>query len=639
MSLTPPLQSVKTEPKILTCLWNQCFKVFEDPEILYHHLANDHVGRKSTGNLCLECHWDKCEVLTAKRDHITSHLRVHVPLKPHTCETCKKSFKRPQDLKKHEKIHTEEHQHQISMHKNERMQRSQQQLQAPTPPYYRSDRSSSVDSTASSPHHDPLSPQSIASSGSNHDSVHAYSSPYSQSSDSFQTPTLEKYEINDNVALLQYNNLSPGLDAEPRNYPNSNKLGYHRLSDITPPNNRVSNKRGLDVLDELCWDVKKQRVAPVFNQEMSDRLNELDFILETENLSLPSAIRTKQDLQQFNTFLATLNSQCGGEFLNPNVFDDPIIGADAGDFSTGLLTDVTTSAYPNVASLTLPIDDFATNPESLYPSLNLSSTPTNATSAGLANSDLFINYPDDFIYPTIPSMTSSQESSNIYSSNNISGLMSPPEENIFPEGINNEPNINTRIKPDYINNQTKVEYLIGNVPIIFNANTNAPPSKEPSIVKPTPTQGPYLYNKDKSDSSSQITAASPSSSTRFGNSAFKNLKVQKQESSTETTTSTTRKEPDPVDLLSKKIANMEIGDSSKNQKQNDSYYPTISLPDGEAARRQKHAQLIATLFRKVNQMYREMDKSDQHTPATSKNVLASQLSKDIGVKIKTEECA
>ncbi|TIA89548.1 hypothetical protein E3P99_01994 [Wallemia hederae] len=36
---------------------------------------------------------------------MTSHIRVHVPLKPHKCTECSKQFKRPQDLKKHEKTH------------------------------------------------------------------------------------------------------------------------------------------------------------------------------------------------------------------------------------------------------------------------------------------------------------------------------------------------------------------------------------------------------------------------------------------------------------------------------------------------------------------------------------------------------
>lgn len=43
-----------------------------------------------------------------KRDHITSHIRVHVPLKPHKCDFCQKAFKRPQDLKKHVKTHAED---------------------------------------------------------------------------------------------------------------------------------------------------------------------------------------------------------------------------------------------------------------------------------------------------------------------------------------------------------------------------------------------------------------------------------------------------------------------------------------------------------------------------------------------------
>lgn len=44
-----------------------------------------------------------------------STITVHTPLKPHACESCGKQFKRPQDLKKHERIHTEQHQQQRQM--------------------------------------------------------------------------------------------------------------------------------------------------------------------------------------------------------------------------------------------------------------------------------------------------------------------------------------------------------------------------------------------------------------------------------------------------------------------------------------------------------------------------------------------
>lgn len=77
--------SLEMDTEIYFCRWAGCIISFDDPEHLYTHLTNDHVGRKSTGNLCLTCHWEKCDVTVIKRDHITSHLRVHVPLKPHRC--------------------------------------------------------------------------------------------------------------------------------------------------------------------------------------------------------------------------------------------------------------------------------------------------------------------------------------------------------------------------------------------------------------------------------------------------------------------------------------------------------------------------------------------------------------------------
>lgn len=115
----------------LVCRWNACGERFTTAEALYvsvtihslltswsgvqltsiqDHICERHVGRKSTNNLNLTCQWGTCRTTTVKRDHITSHIRVHVPLKPHKCNynNCGKSFKRPQDLKKHEKTHAQE---------------------------------------------------------------------------------------------------------------------------------------------------------------------------------------------------------------------------------------------------------------------------------------------------------------------------------------------------------------------------------------------------------------------------------------------------------------------------------------------------------------------------------------------------
>mgnify|MGYP002717417535 FL=1 len=89
----------------LTCMWEGCGVSCENAEVLYLHLCDDHVGRISKNNLCLTCYWDGCGASYGKRDHITSHIRIHTPLKPFSCTICGKSFKRSQDLKKHGRTH------------------------------------------------------------------------------------------------------------------------------------------------------------------------------------------------------------------------------------------------------------------------------------------------------------------------------------------------------------------------------------------------------------------------------------------------------------------------------------------------------------------------------------------------------
>lgn len=81
-----------SENNSFSCRWTNCKKLFKTAKELYDHLSNEHIGRRSTNNLCLTCHWNNCNVVAAKRDHLASHIKVHLNLKRKKSDSNHNSF-------------------------------------------------------------------------------------------------------------------------------------------------------------------------------------------------------------------------------------------------------------------------------------------------------------------------------------------------------------------------------------------------------------------------------------------------------------------------------------------------------------------------------------------------------------------
>ncbi|KAK3838574.1 MAG: hypothetical protein JOS17DRAFT_730524 [Linnemannia elongata] len=307
------------------CQWDSCLKNFDDAEMLYEHLRDDHVGRKAHHNLCLTCRWDKCSVPTfAKRDHITSHLRVHVASKPYHCDICRKGFKRPQDLKKHEKTHQDGDGVVPSLGMPAHLQpNSDQNYQPLTPPSYL-DRSPSIASStlsAQSPYSMPLSPASMADSNEPWTNPGGHSSPFPPHSDLFSTSDLVD---NSNQQFAR-----PTVDVSGAYYGAFPNHGYENM--ISP----VSAKRSRDGFDEVLTDTlgsfaleaKKKRLDPSYNEDMMGRLNALSAILEVNPLTPDRLLTSLPDVNdwnqfnQFNQFCSTLFEDVSGEVFQPQTFE------------------------------------------------------------------------------------------------------------------------------------------------------------------------------------------------------------------------------------------------------------------------------------------------------------------------------
>ncbi|KAJ3811077.1 hypothetical protein F5876DRAFT_40435 [Lentinula aff. lateritia] len=293
-----PSSGSSVEPSSLhRCQWQDCSQSFVDPETLYNHLCNEHIGRKSTNNLCLTCKWKDCGTSCAKRDHITSHLRVHTPLKPHVCEICKKSFKRPQDLKKHEKIHTEEHH---AAHKHSKA------ITVVDPIYVSRVRKESGNHSENKSEKDKPAPRIRAPTPRS--VSHSSASPES----SLPTPSPELTPPHHHTHhsplhddLFIHNQLPPwdGL-----------------RSDSNAVHVSAGSKRSHDndySVDDFFNDMKKRRVNPSYDPGMVARLNNMAYNHSQSNVpfnprSVSLDIRTPEELAAVNEFLVTLGRDVSG---------------------------------------------------------------------------------------------------------------------------------------------------------------------------------------------------------------------------------------------------------------------------------------------------------------------------------------
>ncbi|KAI9482521.1 hypothetical protein BDB00DRAFT_857697 [Zychaea mexicana] len=275
------------DSSIFICRWGDCAKTYTDAEILYSHLTNDHVGRKSTGNLCLTCHWEQCDVSVVKRDHITSHLRVHVPLKPHHCGFCEKSFKRPQDLKKHEKIHNDE--------RTNNSRPSSKIMQPLTPPRQPDMGLLPLVKERNIPGVPVSPPQSIYSEDDSLSWIHHHSnsiSPATSASDHFSV------DYNRKPPTVPSQNLYAVPPFDPQQQPHHHSHNHHHQQHS--PDQLISNM------------IFPAMDAPEYNQGVADQLNVLQNMLDAGAVSpadLSMNVTSDQELADINAWLERLSQK------------------------------------------------------------------------------------------------------------------------------------------------------------------------------------------------------------------------------------------------------------------------------------------------------------------------------------------
>ncbi|KAL5533955.1 hypothetical protein ACEPAG_415 [Sanghuangporus baumii] len=340
-SADPDKPASSTPPPSHSCAWQECTQSFSDPEQLYNHLCNDHIGRKSTNNLTLTCRWKECNTTCAKRDHITSHLRVHVPLKPHNCEVCDKKFKRPQDLKKHEKIHTEAHhaQHKHSKAITISDPSYEQRVQGADSSRLLLDRRISATAPeflyGGRPKAPSVSSQSTPEFSPSSSSMHPFSS-LSPDVGLLPTPSPELGYSHPHAAVHR-NSISHGHASDiflhpssvPHHGANIGSLpSWEVLRDDVTSNPALGGgmaaaagiKRGHDSVEDFFTDMKKRRVAPSYDPHMAERLSSLVYAHQQYGSSSSGSSSQQQHPPNFNPRSISLDIHSPEELAAVNDF-------------------------------------------------------------------------------------------------------------------------------------------------------------------------------------------------------------------------------------------------------------------------------------------------------------------------------
>ncbi|KAI1267408.1 hypothetical protein F5Y18DRAFT_380150 [Xylariaceae sp. FL1019] len=405
-STTTPNQSTPAvqQDDSLTCKWSGCNEKYTTAETLYDHICEKHVGRKSTNNLNLQCQWGTCRITTVKRDHITSHIRVHVPLKPHKCDFCGKSFKRPQDLKKHVKTHADD----------------------------------SV--IVRSPEHHPGMAGGYRGPGKPTSSYYDHNGQMRTNAAAFGQPP---HPATHGGSYYQHHHApAPSFGAAPMYYPMSGRgdhIGYHASSGY----DGRAGKRSMEVMNDFLTDAKRRHVDPTSYHQVSQRLVPLHGALPihgqslaTEYLPAPAVVsvdghgghapyqhyalpsmpgaRTKGDLLQIDQMLETMQStvyensnQAVSPYLPMNVRHSQSPPQGPPPHSQALATTAYSAAH--AASPLTAVSSHHGTPAMTPPSSSVSYTsghsPLSAASPGFSPSSRHSSTTSS-LYPTLPSVTS-----------------------------------------------------------------------------------------------------------------------------------------------------------------------------------------------------------------------------------------